>query len=113
MTTREAFITMCMLLAGVDEELHPKEVEKIDEILLRYGFSDDEIHKVLANLDNIKTQKEGFDLGVEASWKVSEMDKDMQKNLLQALEEIAAADRSIHPMESHIIQSVRLTAERI
>ena len=106
MTPREGFIVLCYLLACGDRELHPKEIEKIEEVLHRYSFTDDEIEGVIEYLRDIKP-KEALELGAQTMVAVCSLDSEMKKNLLEALQEIAEADEKIEPEENAIILSTK------
>jgi len=104
-TPREAFIGICLSMAGVDGFVDPREMIKIDEILTRYGFTDQEVDKVFKTLSKMNPKK-AFDWGAKAMSAIIDLDFQMKRNLLIALKEIAEADENIDDMEVTLFRSV-------
>jgi len=93
-TPREAFIYLCFNMVSVDRDVDEREINKLFELIHRYGFNKDEIKHVLDIIHELGTKK-AFERGVECIEIAKQLDNDMKTNLLHALFEISKADQKV------------------
>ena len=103
MTSREAFISLCITLANIDDDFDPEEEKKLKILFERYGFTPEEVQQVHNTLKNVQPN-EAFEFGVLSIQVACELDSTMRSNLLTAMEAIAEADGKIDPRESKLIK---------
>lgn len=106
---RNAFIGMCFMMAGADQEFDERELNKIDEVLTRYGFSDEEIDKELNRISKMNSTRQGMRWGAKVMMAILKLDEEMRKNLVQALTNIAEADEYFHDAEKMLLMAVKQT----
>lgn len=105
---RSAFIAICISMVGVDQVIDPREFEKLDEVLQRYGFTEEEVENEINLFAKMSTStKKVTRYMVKCMAAITKLDEEMQKNLIQALTEIAEADEYFHDIEKAIIVSVK------
>jgi uncharacterized tellurite resistance protein B-like protein len=97
-TPREAFLYLCLSMISADRDIDNREIEKLFEIVKRYGFKQSEVRKVADYILGLGTDQ-AFEYGLELVDEVKKLDKEMQNHLLHALLEIVEADQKVSDPE--------------
>jgi len=105
-TPREAFIYICFNMISVDRDVDDREIEKLFDILQRYGFHVAEIKKVSQTILSLGPDA-AFERGMEYIEIAKQLDEKMRKNLVHALLEIGEADRKIDDLELSMVYAVK------
>ncbi|GEM_PF-904939 len=106
-TPREAFIYICFNMISADREIDDREVEKLFDIIKRYGFQYDEVKKISDMILELGTN-EAFERGMEYVEIAKQLDEEMKKNLIQALLEIGEADGKVEDSELSMLFTVQM-----
>lgn len=103
MTPRESFISICIVLANIDDSVADEEKVVLNQVFEKFGFSREEVDQVEEKFRNVG-KKEAFEFGVQAMMGACMLDQEMRKNLLEAMQQIADADGTLDPEENHMMQ---------
>ena len=103
MTSREAFIYLCLTIANIDEDLDPREEAQLKKIFDEHGFSQNEIRTSQQKFNNIDI-KEAFEHGVMALQIACDLDAPMREKLLNCMVAVAEADGVVDPREHKLIK---------
>ena len=95
----EALINLACLMAAVDNEIHPKEIEMIKEFSNELGVS--EVYSIEL-LDEIMKKNEFEDLCLEAIQMISS--SELQKKALNMVTKVSTADNFIKEKEYLFMQ---------
>ena len=103
---KKAFIGLCIAMAGSDQRIDMREIAKLKEVMVRYGFSDDEVVRELEDFSKMNIE-EALIYGRRCVKALSYLDDDMRDNLLISLSEIAMADSIYHENQLKMFEIVK------
>ena len=105
-TPREAFIYICFNMISVDRDVDDREVDKLFDVLQRYGLQAAEIRKVSQTILSLDPDT-AFERGLEYIETAKQLDEKMRKDLVHAMLEIGEADRTIDDSELTMLYAVK------
>ncbi len=105
-TPREAFIYICFDMISADRDIDDREIDKLFEIIMRYGFQKEEILNVVAIIKKFGRQK-AFENGLKSIEIARNLDNSMKQNLLNALLEIIESDKEVQDVELNLYELVK------
>ncbi len=106
---RNAFISICFAMVGVDQEVDQREIDKMYEVLQRYGFLSNEVEKEMKSLFKMSSSISKVMRYVgKCMASITKLDETMANNLIQALTDIAKSDDFFHDKEKDYLESVKL-----
>lgn len=103
--SRQAFIGLCIAMAGCDLKMDIKEISKLRKVMDRYGFSEEEVVSELKNFSKMDIE-EALLYGRRCMAALPNLDKNLKKRLIISLSEIALAEDDFQVTEMKVMNTV-------
>ena len=106
----KAFIGLCIAIAGCDEKIDLRQLNKLREVTKRNGIFEEDVIRELDDFSKMNIE-EALIYGRRCMAALPELESEMKNMLLLSLYEIALADSDYHQMELKVIETVKKRME--